>query len=93
MRGIRARRRYTWRKIVSRLTKQNRERLGPPPPGMKKPTIDHIVSKHQGFNLGIAPERIGSLENLRWMEWDANAEKGVAPDDESRRLIEKWRTS
>jgi len=38
--------------------------------------IDHIISIAKGFKQGISPEVIGSVDNLRFIPWKQNLQKG-----------------
>ena len=66
---------------------------------MKHPTIDHTVPIHGGFNRLTqfmdameAAEKIGSVENLAWMELGDNIDKGTRLTPQALALIDKWQT-
>ena len=52
--------------------------------------LDHIVSIHQGFKLGISPHCIASLENLRFIPWKRNTDKSNRSTPEGLILLQNW---
>lgn len=51
--------------------------------------LDHIVAIAHGFLEGIEPEKIGSLDNLRFIPWKKNIRKGFKMTEESHRVLRK----
>lgn len=51
--------------------------------------LDHRVPISKGFLDGIAPEKIGSLDNLRFIPWKKNIRKGSKMTEDSHRTLRK----
>lgn len=87
-RGKRSARYHRYRRAVSRATKQ--ADIGPPPYGMKDPTVDHVIPISEGFKRDIPASKIGSAENLQWLERQDNLAKGRRITEQALELIEQW---
>ena len=52
--------------------------------------LDHIVPVIYGFKYAIAPELIGSVQNLQMLPFDHNIRKHAHLTKEAKALLKKW---
>jgi len=51
--------------------------------------LDHICSISYGFLNNIPPEKIGSMDNLRFIHWTKNIRKGSTMTEASHRALRR----
>ena len=51
--------------------------------------LDHIVSISYGFLNKLPPEKIGSMDNLRFLHWTKNIKKGSTMTEASHRTLRR----
>ena len=85
--GTRARRKASYSYQVGLHTNISKSNMPARPLGSQ---LDHIVPKEFGFKHNIPPELIGSKENLQWLPFNENIQKGTRITGEAIRVLRVW---